>query len=160
MKYSLAFKKSILRRILSPNSESVRAISRETGVSENSLYMWIKKAKNNSLNADGELNPSQRGPKEKMRLLLEGKSISPEEQGKWLRENGLHSEHLHQFEEELKNIVINKNEAQKKENKNLKKENQDLKKELRRKDKALAETAALLTLKKKAIAYWGDGEED
>jgi len=45
MKYSLAFKKSILRRILSTNSESVRAISRETGGLENSLYVWRKNQK-------------------------------------------------------------------------------------------------------------------
>ena len=35
----------------------------------------------------------------------------------------------------------------------------ELKKELRRKDKALAETAALLTLSKKAMAIWGDRDE-
>jgi hypothetical protein len=35
-----------------------------------------------------------------------------------------------------------------------------LERELRRKDKALAETAALLTLRKKAQAIWGDGEDE
>ena len=37
---------------------------------------------------------------------------------------------------------------------------QELEKELRRKDKALAETAALLVLKKKAQAIWGDEDDD
>ena len=36
----------------------------------------------------------------------------------------------------------------------------ELEKELRRKDKALAETAALLVLKKKANAIWGDEDDD
>ncbi len=36
----------------------------------------------------------------------------------------------------------------------------DLEKELRRKDKALAETAALLVLKKKVQQIWGDEDED
>ena len=36
----------------------------------------------------------------------------------------------------------------------------DLEKELRRKDKALAETAALLVLKKKVQAIWGDEDDD
>lgn len=35
-----------------------------------------------------------------------------------------------------------------------------LERELRRKDKALAEAVALLILKKKAEAYWGDDEDD
>jgi hypothetical protein len=36
----------------------------------------------------------------------------------------------------------------------------ELEAELRRKDKALAETAALLILKKKVLAIWGDGDDD
>jgi transposase len=36
----------------------------------------------------------------------------------------------------------------------------ELERELRRKEKALAETAALLTLSKKARAIWGDGEAE
>ena len=39
-------------------------------------------------------------------------------------------------------------------------ENKQLKAELRRKDKALAETAALLVLKKKARQIWGDPEDE
>ena len=35
-----------------------------------------------------------------------------------------------------------------------------LEKELRRKDKALAETAALLVLRKKADAIWGEAEDE
>ena len=35
----------------------------------------------------------------------------------------------------------------------------DLERELARKDRALAETAALLVLRKKASAIWGDGED-
>jgi len=41
----------------------------------------------------------------------------------------------------------------------LKEENKQLSKELRRKDKALAEAAALLVLKKKVDEYW-DLKED
>ena len=36
----------------------------------------------------------------------------------------------------------------------------ELERELRRKDKALAETAALLVLKKKVQAIWGDEDDD
>ena len=41
-----------------------------------------------------------------------------------------------------------------------KKRSKELERELLRKERAMAETAALLTLRKKAQAIWGDGEED
>ena len=108
----------------------------------------------------GDVSPNRRGPKEKLRLVLEGKGIPEDKQGEWLRGNGLHSEHLHQYEQEIRDIVEDKNEKQKDENRKLKQENKELKRELRRKEKALAEMAALLTLKKKADAIWGDKEDD
>jgi hypothetical protein len=43
---------------------------------------------------------------------------------------------------------------------NLQKRNKELEGELARKEKALAEMAALLTLKKKADVLWGDREDD
>lgn len=46
--------------------------------------------------------------------------------------------------------------------KNLREKERDIKRleqELRRKEAALAETAALLVLRKKANAIWGDGED-
>jgi len=45
------------------------------------------------------------------------------------------------------------------ENVALRKKNADLERELRRKEKALAEAAALLVLKKKADAIWGEDED-
>lgn len=160
MKYSLAFKENVVRRILPPHNESVRGVAKESGISENSIYIWIKKLKEGTLGKDGDVYPSKRQPKEKLRLLLEGKLVPDENQGEWLRKNGLHSEHLHQFEQELREIVEDKSEKQKEENRRLKAEVTDLKKELRRKEKALAEMAALLTLKKKANEIWGDPEDD
>lgn len=160
MRYSLSFKENVVKRILLPNNESVRAVAKDIGISENTIYIWIKKMKEGKLIKDGDVYPSKRQPKEKLRLLLEGKNIPEEKQGEWLRKNGLHSEHLHQFEQELREIVEDKSEKQKEENKQLKYENKELKKELRRKDKALAEMAALLTLKKKANEIWGDDEDD
>jgi hypothetical protein len=39
-------------------------------------------------------------------------------------------------------------------------EMRELRRELKRKDKALAETAALIVLKKKVQAIWGDEDDD
>jgi len=161
MRYSKGFKISILKKILPPSEKSVPEVSKETGVSQQTIYNWLNLLKNGKLeNDDSEVSPSDRNPKEKFRLLIEGKSIDQESLGAWLRENGLHSEHLNQFEQELRDIVSDQNEKYKEENKRLKKEKAALEKELRRKEKALAEMAALLTLKKKAEEIWGADEED
>jgi septin family protein len=97
---------------------------------------------------------------EKFSLVIEGKTKDEETSGAWLREKGLHSEHLNLFEQELRDMLKNKDTKYKEENTRLKKENRVLTKELQRKEKALAEVAALLTLKKKVHEIWGDrGDE-
>ena len=53
-------------------------------------------------------------------------------------------------------LVLNQQPAKRAETKRIR----ELEKELRRKDKALAETAALLVLKKKAQEIWGDEDDD
>lgn len=62
------------------------------------------------------------------------------------------------MEERLRTPPSNK--TVKSDSKQLKQEIKQLQKELNRKDKALAETAALLVLKKKADALWGFNEDD
>lgn len=50
-------------------------------------------------------------------------------------------------------------QAEREQAKTDKKRIRELERELRRKDKALAETAAILVLRKKLNAYWGDDSE-
>ena len=161
MRYSKGFKVSVLKKVLPPDEQSVKKVSEETGVSAATIYLWLKRLQHGKLETEeSEVRPGDRSPKEKLRLLLEGKSLPEERRGAWLRENGLHTEHLNLYEQDLRDIVSEKNEKFREEARRLRKEKQALEKELRRKDKALAEMAALLTLKKKADAIWGGDEDD
>jgi len=74
--------------------------------------------------------------------------------------NGLHSEHLTLWEQELCNLMIDKQDNLKSEVRDLKKQVKDLEKELNRKEKAMAEVVALLVLKKKLDSKYGVDEED
>jgi hypothetical protein len=66
--------------------------------------------------------------------------------------------HLEQWRREIIEAVDGKgSRRQKAKDKRRVKE---LERELRRKEKALAETTALIVLKKKAQLIWGDPEED
>jgi transposase-like protein len=161
MKYSKRIKISVIRKVLPPENRSVPEVAKEMGVSEQTIYNWKKAAENGTLDLDAEMaSPVVLNRIEKFSLLLEGKAKSEETMGAWLREKGLHSEHLNLWEQELQEILKDKDMHYREENARLKKEKRELEKELRRKEKALAEMAALLTLKKKASEIWGEREDD
>ena len=161
MKYSTGFKNNVLKKVLPPENRPIADVCKETGVSGQTIRNWLKLLKNDNLNAsDGEISPEYRHPSEKMTLLLEGRSIDPEKLGEWLRKNGLHTEHLSLWEQELRDKISDKDMNDKQKYNELKKKYKILEKELLRKEKALAETAALLVLKKKADSIWGDNEDD
>jgi transposase-like protein len=130
------------------------------GISDQTIYNWKRQAENGILILDGSSSPLETGQIERYNLLLESKSLNDEETGIWLRDKGLHSEHLTLWEQEIRDTLSDKDNKIRLENQRLKKEKKELEKELRRKEKALAEMAALLTLKKKANAIWGDGEDE
>jgi len=161
MKYSSGFKQGILRKVLPPESRAVTEVSKETGIAEQTIRNWMERARNGRLESDnGEIAPGERRASEKLKLLIESKSIQPEQLGEWQRSKGLHSEHLALWEQELTTIVADKDDALRTELKETKKKLKDTERELARKDKALAEFAALVALKKKADALWGDSEDD
>lgn len=160
MKYSRRMKESALRKVLPPENRSVADVSREMGISEQAIYCWKRQSENGTLFLEGSGSPRDTGQLERYNLLLESKSLGEEELGRWLREKGLHSEHLILWEQEIQDTLSNKDNAIRLENQRLKKEKKELERELRRKEKALAEMAALVTLKKKAEAIWGDKEDE
>jgi transposase-like protein len=160
MKYSKRMKESTLRKILPPENRSVAEVALEMGISDQTIYSWKRQAENGTLSQEGTGSPSETAQLERYNLLLESKSIGEEGLGEWLREKGLHSEHLTLWQQEIQDTLSNKDTSLMEENRRLKKEKKELERELRRKEKALAEMAALVTLKKKAEAIWGDkGDE-
>jgi len=161
MKYSTPFRNAILKKVLPPESQNISSVAEESGVSEQVIRNWMKKLKSGTLlENESETAPGSRTAAEKLRILLESQTVEKSKKGEWLRSRGLHEEHLPLFEQELENIVKNKADDLKKQLRQQKNENQKLQSELRRKEKALAEMAALLTLKKKADSIWGEPEDD
>ena len=155
MLYTENFKKAMVQKLLLPGGPSVLTLSRETGVSEQSLYNWLAKYQNAG-SAQSQRSPRQWTHEDKYEALLEAARLTGEDLGKWLREKGLRSEHIEIWQQEMKK---NLNQRKKDEEiRELKKKNKQLERELRRKEKALAEMSALVVLKKKVDALWGDEE--
>lgn len=161
MPYSRSVKVGILKKVLPPEERSIASISSETGISEQTIRNWIKEAKSGSLDEKAdEKSPRNLSGSEKYQLLMESKKIPKEELGEFLRKRGLHSQHLKLWDQEFIEMVKDNGKREKKKVRDFQKQIKDLKKEVRRKDKALAETAALLVLKKKLNVLMGDKEDD
>jgi transposase-like protein len=95
---------------------------------------------------------------ERLRALIETAGLSEGEVGSWCRGHGLHSHHLLQWRREL-TAGRSGDKAAQETLRALRAENRELKQALRRKEKALAETAALLVLKKSGVDQ-GEREDD
>ena len=161
MPYSRSVKVGILKKVLPPGKRSIAEVSKETGVSEQTIRNWINSKASGSLDEkDGEKGPRNLSSIEKYQLLMESKMVPKEELGEFLRKRGLHSQHLTLWDQEFAEMVKDNGKKEKKKVQDLKKEVRELKKELNRKDKALAETAALLVLKKKLDLLTGDQKDD
>jgi 3-hydroxyisobutyrate dehydrogenase-like beta-hydroxyacid dehydrogenase len=95
--------------------------------------------------------------------VVETAALSESELGEYYRKKGLHPEQVKQWKQQCpQGFQSNGQQAKilKQQTKEDKAEIKWLKKDLRFKEKALAETAALLVLRKKLIAFYGEEPED
>lgn len=104
--------------------------------------------------------PEEWPAEEKLKTVLEAQGLSDEQIGAFLRQKGLHESHLERWRQQMIEGLQSKPPVKKPQRQpgDLKRI-RALEQELRRKDKALAETAALLVLKKKVLEIWGDADE-
>ena len=95
--------------------------------------------------------------------MLESSSFTEAELAEYCRRKGIYVDEVKAWREQCLKANETTTEDPKLLKESLKAEkeiNKELQRELRHKEKALAETAALLVLRKKANAIWGDPEED
>lgn len=162
MKYSKSFRNAILRKVLPPENRSVYSVAKESGIAVVTINSWLASLKSGTLTVeqDEDCPVNERSFKEKLDLLLEYQRLSEEGIGEWLRQKGLHSEHIALFRQELTTHMANKSDDKDKRIKELEKKVKFQEKELQRKDSALAEVVAILTLKKKLDSRRGITDED
>jgi transposase-like protein len=108
MRYGRAIKESVLKRVLPPNAESIRSVSVDVRIAEQTIRNWIAKVDQGILGDDVQLGPRQLGAPEKFALLLEAAGLKEDERGPWIREKGLHTEHLQLWQQELRDTVAEK----------------------------------------------------
>ena len=164
MNYSPELKEALLRRMLPPNNESITKISREEGISEQTLRNWRDKARADGTAAPGtDAVPDDWSTQDKFLIVVETASMSEAELAEYARKKGLYVEQIKAWRDACMNAnggVAKQAAELSKKLKESERANRQLQKELERKEKALAKTAALLVLRKKADAIWGDPEEE
>jgi transposase len=155
-KYSPQFQENAVRQLMPPLLRSVAQVSRDTGVSEPTLYAWKKRFQSQgALLPTRATQPEGWDAKAKLAAIIQTAAMNEAERSAWCREHGLYSEQLDAWRAAFESmddarLIPHSELAQ------VRKDKRDLQKELQRKDRALAETAALLALSKKARAIWGD----
>lgn len=172
--HSQSFKIRAVEKALNrANGVTLNEIVDDLGIGRSTLSKWVRDARNNVLenHAGGETLSSRNKKKEKrpqdwsledrLEIVMACASLDEEEKSEYCRRQGVYPHHVNQWKLDFGSGNTSSEKVTKgQEMKNLKNENKALRKELNRKDKALAETAALLVLQKKVNAIWGNDEDD
>ena len=161
-RYSEEFKYSIVVKMLPPENRPVKDVARETGLSEGTLYRWIKQAKSKGMVGPSKRSPEKWSTEDKFLIVAETVKLSQAELSEYCRRKGLFVEQVEVWQDaclQANGGVAQEASRLQKELRQKDKEIKQLQRDLRRKEAALAETAALLVLRKKAEAIWGDGED-
>jgi transposase len=175
--YSAAFRTKMVQRLVGPKAVSANQLAREVGIHQPTLSRWLRDAQASAM---GTSNGTKRNPPasasakptvapkksadDKLRIVFAAEALAPDDLGALLRREGVHDAELQAWRTAVKTAAVaglngtasNVAPARSAERKRI----YQLERELRRKDKALAEAAALLMLEKKLQALWGDGDDD
>lgn len=158
----------MVQRLSGPGAPSPAQLGAETGIDRTTLARWKRKPASQLLRTPNAMTsrPSmylEHSPQDKFRLVQEASQLSDENLGTFLRKNGIHQAQLEQWREQMISVFSQRSKPSPKKTSSKSRESKEIRKlknELRRKEKALAEAAALLLLQKKIQDFWGDEDEN
>lgn len=154
-KFSEEQKRMWVKKFLTRGSKSIDVFCRENAMSSTAIYKWIGIYGRTDDMKPLARSPHHWSPEEKFKAVMAFDALPVEEQGAYLRREGVHVEHLEMWRDKMQKSLEPENQDQRSERGELVYKILDLEKELSRKDKALAEAAAILILKKKVDSIWG-----
>lgn len=158
-RHSEAFIEQALVKAYSRGARTIKSVAQDLNINHHTLKYWMKnKAVTKSgVSAAREKRPQDWTAEEQLLALHETHGLSGEALQAWCRERGIFAHHLTSWRAAFCTSA-KESASGPREVRTLKDENVKLKRELVRKDKALAEAAALLILQKKFRALWEDEE--
>lgn len=154
------------QRLLAPNPPMLVTLSAETGIPRSTLSRWKEEAVSPRVPCDALLmstrpdrRPTDWPAAERLRVLTEVASLSEAELGEYLRREGLHTDTLEAWRADALAGLGGLARSKRARSGTTSRRERELERELRRKEKALAEAAALLVLQKKARQLFGEPED-
>ncbi|MBK1707393.1 hypothetical protein CKO40_23395 [Halochromatium glycolicum] len=142
----------MLRKMLPPHNRPLAELAKEEGISEGTLHNWRRQAREQGrLLPDGATGPEGWSTADKFAAVLESAALNEAELSEYCRQRGLYPEQLQTWRracEQANDWAAERGRRSQAEHTALRREVRDLQRELKHKEKALAETAALLVLRK------------
>lgn len=164
--YTKSFKIEAVKKVLLKGpGVTILSIAQELNLHPKTLYNWVRYMKSqindpaSPLEEKSAKRPSEWTKGEKFDAVIEANRLTGEDLNAFCRKMGIFPHHLTLWKQEFMNTSQNPSSTALQEIKALKNEIKRLQAELNRKDKALAETTALLVLKKKVDLLLGGNEE-
>jgi transposase-like protein len=142
-------------RLLPPESSAIDLVSREVGISVATLERWRADALANASGA----GTSRWTPAARLQAVIVTAAMDETTRSAWCREQGLYPAELEAWKRDAIAGLGEPRAASAVEAQQDRRRVKELERELHRKDKALAETAALLVLSKKLSAVFHQGED-
>ena len=162
IRYSAEQRQAAVAQMSPPHNQPIKALAKTTGITEVTLRTWRREAIEAGQLIRRDARQSDRwSGLEKFRIVLESAPMSAAELSEYARKQGVLPEQIARWRSacEKANAPATGAPAKNPEESQTRQRVQALERELRRKDAALAETAALLVLQKKAQAIWGLDED-
>jgi transposase-like protein len=162
--YSNERKEAVLKKLLPPLNMTVAEVAKQENIGVQTLYNWRKRIRSEGKPVPGKTTTSEHWSSEaKLAVVIETATFNEVEISTYCREKGLYPEQVKTWKQDLLDGISkapSKKNEELKQAKDDKKRIRQLEKELNRKEKALAEAAALLVLRKKLNAFYGDESEE
>jgi transposase len=154
-RYGQKFKERVVARLLPPESSPVAVVSQTVGISVGTLERW---------RAEVLANPAGDAvrhwtPAARLEAVIATAAMNEAARSAWCREHGVYPTELETWKADAIGGLGGPREAESLALKQDRRRIKELERELHRKDKALAETAALLVLRKKLTAIFHEGED-
>ena len=161
MKYSQECKQAVLASLAPPHQRTVKDVAAEEGISPAILCHWRQQARlNGGLFPNDGADPEGWTARDKFTAVMETAPLNESERAKYGRKRGLYPQQITAWRracESTTDWAGARSRQQAAVDHEVRREVRALERELQSEEKALAETAALLTLLKKARAIRGGG---
>ena len=154
-RYGQGFKDRAVARLLPPQSASVDEVAREVGVGAQTLQRWLGDALSRPARERAWTAPAR------LEAVITTASLDEAARSAWCREHGVYPQQLAQWRDSATQALAEPEEARAspQQTRQDRRRIKELEREVHRKDRALAETAALLVLSRKLEAVFNDKGE-